>query len=99
MEPGHVRPVRGRIGGEQGAPIKRLVLAGAAVVAALPFCATQASAAPAKQRATPARMLDKAERPLILGGLPASPGSFGMMAFVAYEDPDTGDLSVCSGTV
>jgi hypothetical protein len=79
--------------------MKRLVLAGAAVVVALAFCATQAWAAPAKQRAKALRILDKLERPLILGGLPAAPGSFGMAAFVVYEDPDTGDVSVCSGTV
>jgi secreted trypsin-like serine protease len=79
--------------------MKKLVLAGAAIVIALPFCATQAWATPAKQRTKALRILDKVERPHILGGLPAAPGTFGMLAFVAYEDPDTGDISVCSGTV
>ncbi len=79
--------------------MKRLVLAVVAVVAALALCVAAASAAPRKGRAQALRILDRAERPLILGGLPAAPGTFGMMAFVAYEDPGTGDLSVCSGTV
>ena len=54
----------------------------------------------AQERAAQAlRILNRAERPLIVGGLPAAPGTFGMMAFVVYEDSGTGDLSVCSGTV
>ncbi len=79
----------------------RLVLAAVALVAALALGATAASAAsaPRKGRAEALRMIDRAEHPLIVGGLPAAPGTFGMMAFVVYEDPDTGDLSVCSGTV
>jgi V8-like Glu-specific endopeptidase len=79
--------------------MKRLLLAGAAVLVALPFCATVASAAPIKGRTGALRILDRAEHRLILGGLPATPGTFGMMAFVVYEDPSTGVTSVCSGTV
>ena len=79
--------------------MKRLVLAAVVLVAALALGATAASAAPRKGRAEALRILDRAERTLIVGGLPAAPGTFGMMAFVVYEDPDTGDLSVCSGTV
>jgi secreted trypsin-like serine protease len=79
--------------------MKRLILVAAAIVIAVTFCASEAWAAPSKQRAKALRILDRVERPLILGGLPAAPGTFGMMAFVAYEDPDTGDISVCSGTV
>ena len=79
--------------------MKRLILVGAAIVIPVAFCASEAWAAPAKQRDKALRILDRVERPLILGGLPAAPGTFGMMAFVAYEDPDTGDISVCSGTV
>ena len=79
--------------------MKRLVLAAVALVAVLALGATVASAAPSKGRAEALRILDRAEHPLIVGGLPAAPGTFGMMAFVVYEDPGTGDLSVCSGTV
>ena len=79
--------------------MKRLVLAAVALVAALALGATAASAAPRKGRAQALRILDRAEHPFIIGGLPAAPGTFGMMAFVVYEDPGTGDLSVCSGTV
>ena len=79
--------------------MKRLVLAAVALVAVLALGATVASAAPGTGRAEALRILDRAEHPLIVGGLPAAPGTFGMMAFVVYEDPGTGDLSVCSGTV
>jgi secreted trypsin-like serine protease len=79
--------------------MKRLVLAGLALAATLSFCVAVASAAARKGPAKPFRILGGVERPLIVGGLPAAPGTFGMMAFVVYEDPATGDLSACSGTV
>jgi hypothetical protein len=79
--------------------MKRLVLAAVVLASAVALGAPAASASPRKGRAEALRILDRAEHPLIVGGLPAAPGTFGMMAFVVYEDPDTGDLSVCSGTV
>jgi hypothetical protein len=77
----------------------RLVLAGVALVAAFWLYGAQASAAPRKGRAEALRVLDRAERPQIVGGLPAPAGTFGMMAFVVYQDPGTSDGFVCSGTV
>lgn len=52
-----------------------------------------------KRPADGQRLRGTAERPQILGGMPAAPGTFGMMAFVVYEDPGTGDIGTCSGTV
>lgn len=86
--------------------MKRVGVASAAMMAILVLCAAAAQAATIKQgaggrhvRAITERVARHRFAPQILGGLPAVPGTFGMMAFVAYEDPDTGDLSVCSGTV
>ena len=79
--------------------MRRAGLAGAAIIATLALGAAAALAAPIKRRAEGPRVRGTAERPLILGGLPAAPGTFGMMAFVVYEDPGTGNIEVCSGTV
>jgi Trypsin len=79
--------------------MKRAGLAGVMIVATIALCTAAALAAPMKRRVEGPRIRETAERPLILGGLPAAPGTFGMMAFVAYEDPDSGDLTICSGTV
>ena len=79
--------------------MQRAGLASAAIIATLALGAAAAPAAPMKRRAEGPRVRGTAERPLILGGLPAAPGTFGMMAFVVYEDPGTGDTEVCSGTV
>ncbi|HEY1567609.1 MAG TPA: serine protease [Solirubrobacteraceae bacterium] len=79
--------------------MNRLRLVAAVIVVAVPLGAGQAAAAPVKQRTAPSHILDRVERPLIVGGLPASPGTFSMMAFVVYEDSGTGDIFVCSGTV
>ncbi len=78
--------------------MKRVGVASAAMMAILALWAAEAQAATTKQPTAGPRVR-AIERPQILGGLPAAPGTFAMMAFVAYEDPDTGDLSVCSGTV
>lgn len=78
----------------------RLTVIATLACACLLGSAMPAQALPVKYRIrhqlNPASAL---ERPAIIGGATAPVGTFGMMAFISYVDPDTGDGFICSGTV
>ncbi len=79
--------------------MKTTALAIVGVLTATALGATQAPASTVKRPAAARAGHAPLERPMIVGGAPASPGTFGMMAFVLYQDPATGNGFVCSGTV